>query len=59
MKKTYKSPIAKSFCIEAESLIASSPVDGGSTPIINNGGEVDAGDAMTHRQNSLWDYWTE
>lgn len=59
MKKTYISPTAKSFCIETESLIASSPVDGGSTPIINNGGSVDAGDAMTQRQNSIWDTWTD
>lgn len=57
MKKTYKSPRAISFTIEAESLIASSPVEGGTTPVITDQGDLDAGEAMTGGQ-SMWDTWS-
>lgn len=57
MKKTYKSPNSKYFRVETESLIASSPLDGGSSAFGTD--KVDASNAMTRQQQSLWDNWSE
>lgn len=67
MKKIYKSPTAKVFAIEAESLIAIS-LTGGGDGHDNGLGETGYGggstsggiiEADTRRQGSIWDAWTD
>lgn len=57
MKKTYKSPNSKYFRVETESLIASSPLNGGRSAFGTD--EVDASNAMTRHQDSFWSNWAD
>lgn len=60
MKKIYKSPCSRPITLDCESVIMTlSNVDGNTTPIITDKGDIDAGDAMTNKQNSLWDSWND